>query len=149
MKPRHQSRQAALQYLFSREPLLSISTIPAQVPAPQDLAALWGHFQIPEPSREFASELVYRTLANLKAVDTAIQSKLMNWKWERVSAVDRNILRLGCTELLHFPQTPASVILDESIELAKTFGTAESGAFINGLLDALRQQYRLEEPEHS
>ena len=62
------------------------------------------------------------------------------WKLERMPVVDRNVLRMAVYELLQQPETPAAVVIDEAIEVAKKFGSAESGGFINGILDAVRRR---------
>ena len=65
-----------------------------------------------------------------------------NWRFERIAAVDRTILRLGTYELMKEGETPAAVVIDEAVELAKRFGEAESHAFVNGVLDAIRRKVR-------
>jgi N utilization substance protein B len=78
-------------------------------------------------------------------LDGLIRAGSTNWRLERMAAVDRNVLRIALFELLDEPDTPAAVILDEAIELAKLFGGPESGAFVNGLADGIRR--RLESGE--
>lgn len=73
------------------------------------------------------------------ALDERLGAAAENWSISRMAIVDRNILRLGAFELLHTPQTPAQVVLDEAIELARRFGSADSPAFVNGVLDRLRK----------
>ena len=70
-------------------------------------------------------------------VDELITSSSKNWRIDRMSRVDRNILRLGACELLAFHEVPVKVVIDEAVELAKRFGTAESSAFVNGVLDRI------------
>jgi N utilization substance protein B len=72
-------------------------------------------------------------------IDRRLGEAAENWKLHRMAAVDRNVLRLGAYELLHTPETPAGVVLDEAIELARRYGSADSPAFVNGVLDKLRQ----------
>ncbi|MEW6283355.1 MAG: transcription antitermination factor NusB [Candidatus Eremiobacterota bacterium] len=71
-------------------------------------------------------------------IDRRIEDKLKNWRLERLSRVDRNLLRLGVYELLHRPDVPPAVAINEAVELAKIYGDEKSGAFVNGLLDAVR-----------
>jgi N utilization substance protein B len=74
-----------------------------------------------------------------------ITQALTNWRFDRIAAVDRNILRLATYELMVEKATPTAVILDEAIEMAKRFGEADSGPFVNGVLDAVRRAVRGEE----
>jgi N utilization substance protein B len=74
-----------------------------------------------------------------KEIDSRLAAAAENWRLSRMAAVDRNVLRLGTFELLQTPETPDRVVLDEAIELARRFGSADSPAFVNGVLDRLRQ----------
>jgi N utilization substance protein B len=74
----------------------------------------------------------------VETLDEAITRASTNWRFERIAAVDRNILRIGAYELMREPETPASVIIDEAVEMAKRFGEADSPGFVNGVLDAIR-----------
>ncbi|HWG41197.1 MAG TPA: transcription antitermination factor NusB [Gemmataceae bacterium] len=71
-------------------------------------------------------------------IDRRLSEAAENWRLVRMAAVDRNVLRLGAYELLHTPDTPPNVALDEAIELARRYGSADSPAFVNGVLDRLR-----------
>jgi N utilization substance protein B len=89
-----------------------------------------------EGVRAFAEELVGGTLGNLAAVDLLITASADNWRLDRMSAVDRNILRLAVFESRFYSDpTPPAVVIDEAVELAKRYGTVESGRFVNGILD--------------
>ena len=90
---------------------------------------------------EYAQDLVRGTLDNRERIDELIRSQADNWRLERMPAVDRNILRLAIYEMLHEQDTPKLVVLDEAIELAKKFGSEQSGRFVNGLLDGLLKQH--------
>jgi len=85
--------------------------------------------------REFADFLLRGTLANLEQLDEELAVQTAHWRLERLAAVDRNILRLAMFELMHVPDTPPAVVIDEAIEIAKKFGAEESGRFVNGVLD--------------
>jgi N utilization substance protein B len=89
------------------------------------------------PLEQFAESLYRGTLEHRAAIDSRLAAVAENWSVERMAAVDRNILRLGSYELLFQPDTPLRVVIDESVELAKRYGTAESPAFVNGILDRL------------
>ena len=90
---------------------------------------------------EYAQSLVRGTLANLPEIDTLIRQQADHWRLERMPAVDRNILRLAVFEFLYEQDVPKIVVMDEAIELAKTFGSEQSGSFVNGLLDGLLKQH--------
>ena len=85
--------------------------------------------------REFADFLLRGTLDNLERLDEELALQTAHWRLERLAAVDRNILRLAMFELMHLPDTPSAVVIDEAIEIAKKFGAEESGRFVNGVLD--------------
>lgn len=93
-------------------------------------------------SREFATLLYTSTKELQPQLDETLAKSTDNWKLPRMAAVDRNLLRLGAYELAHQKETPVEVILNESIELARRFGTSDSPAFINGILDKVRQTER-------
>jgi N utilization substance protein B len=87
----------------------------------------------------FAEKLVRGVVTRLPDVDRAIQRSTQNWRLERMARVDRNILRLATWELLFGADAPPRVVLNEAIDIAKKFGTEESGAFVNGILDRVAQ----------
>lgn len=89
----------------------------------------------------FAQELVKGTLEHREKIDDMITAQADNWRLERMPAVDRNVLRLAIYEMLFEVDTPKLVVVDEAIELAKKFGSEQSGRFINGLLDGLLKQH--------
>ena len=88
---------------------------------------------------EFANSLVAGVRRNRQELDHVLAQTADHWSLERMAATDRNVLRLGAYELL-WTDTPARVALDEAVELAKRFGTAQSGGFVNGILDHLMHQ---------
>jgi len=99
--------------------------------------------------RAFARELVEGVFADRARIDRLIAAAAENWEVARLATVDRNILRLSVFELLSRPDIPAKVSINEAIELGKRFGGAQSGAFINGILDRIRRDLGLpadEEP---
>jgi N utilization substance protein B len=95
--------------------------------------------------REFADFLLRGTLAHLEQLDEELAVQMAHWRLERLAAVDRNILRLAMFELMHVPDTPPAVVIDEAIEIAKKFGAEESGRFVNGVLDGFNKR-RAETP---
>jgi N utilization substance protein B len=98
-----------------------------------------------DQTRAMAERLARGAQREVEGLDRAISAALTNWRFERVASVDRNILRIAAYELAHEPQTPSSVIIDEAVEMAKRFGEADSPAFVNGVLDAVRRAVRKEE----
>jgi N utilization substance protein B len=89
----------------------------------------------------FADFLVRNTMEDLVGIDDRVQRASRNWRLERMARVDRNLLRLGCFELGRGADVPARVVINEAIELAKRFGTAESPAFINGVLYRIADEF--------
>ena len=100
-------------------------------------ATYWRETPGDPEGREYADAAVEGVLDELTAVDEVIRKASTNWRLERMARVDRNVLRLGAWELLHSRDVPRAVILDEAVELAKRFGSEESGAFVNGVLDRI------------
>jgi N utilization substance protein B len=90
---------------------------------------------------DYAQMLVRGTVDSQERIDELIRGQADNWRLERMPPVDRNILRLAVYEMLHERDTPKLVVLDEAIELAKKFGSEQSGRFVNGLLDGLLKQH--------
>jgi N utilization substance protein B len=142
MKSRHRAREVALQILYGYD----ISWTTQGTPPPQGQGLIqalqkhFQHFQVAEPLREFAAELVAGTLTTLPELDSLLEKHAVNWKVERMSSIDRTLLRMAIYEMKHFPDIPHNVTLDEAIELGKQFGTTESFSFINGILDSVRKE---------
>lgn len=86
---------------------------------------------------DYARRLVEGTVSHLEQIDGLLSQQADHWRLERMPAVDRNILRLAVFELVHEPDVPKLVVLDEAVELAKRFGSDQSARFVNGLLDGL------------
>jgi N utilization substance protein B len=101
------------------------------------LRLFWEHCDAPTDARSFAEELVGGVLEERARVDELIASCSENWRLGRLSHVDRNILRVATYELLRRRDVPASVAIDEAIEIAKRFGSDESATFVNGVLDSV------------
>lgn len=93
----------------------------------------------PEVER-FAQELFEGTVAKVEVLDRNIREAAENWRLERMAAVDRNILRLALYELLHYPETPPAVVMNEALEIARRFSDKDSVDFVNGVLDAIRKK---------
>ncbi|RYG69532.1 transcription antitermination factor NusB [bacterium] len=131
MGARHTGREAALQMLFQMEG--------SSASAEQTITLFWRNFEAEPEGREYADAAV-RGVGELSAsLDQQITKASSHWRIERMARVDRNILRLGTWELLHRLDVPRAVILDEAVELAKEFGTEESSAFVNGVLNKVAE----------
>lgn len=150
--PRRTSRQAALQVLYAAE--LGARGEPGGSLAQAEAAfgAVGSHFELPEGARAFAKELVTGVAEHRDEIDARIAANATHWRIERMATVDRNVLRLAIWEMV-WGATPASVAIDEAIELARRFGGERSPAFVNGVLDAVSRSLRVpgeatsEEPE--
>ncbi len=129
MAARHKARLWALQILYR----IDLN--------PDDLVTVFDDFRrayaIDEHSFQFTTGLVEGVRQHLAELDEIIERVAANWRVARMSTTDRNILRLGVYELLHCPDTPPFVVIDQSIILAKKFGSEESGKFVNGILDRI------------
>jgi N utilization substance protein B len=97
-----------------------------------------------EFDRNFARDLISKVLSNVEALDSRIIERVTNWEMNRIAMIDKILLRMGICEILHFPDIPPKVSINESIEIAKDFSTAGSGKFINGILDAVLAEEKKE-----
>ena len=94
----------------------------------------WRQFPGDAEGRPFADALATEVFEGCDALDDRIARASKNWRLERMNRVDRNVLRLATTELLNHADVPRAVVLDEAVDLAKRYGTEDSGAFVNGVL---------------
>jgi N utilization substance protein B len=95
------------------------------------------------PDRALVEELVRGVGGRQAEIDEALAKLSRNWRIERMAVVDRNIIRIALWELLHAPTVPINVVINEAIELAKRFGSAEGAAFVNGLLDRAVTEFEI------
>jgi transcription antitermination factor NusB len=98
-------------------------------------------------ARGFAERLVRGTAAHRVAIDEVLRAVARNWDLKRMAAIDRNVLRMSVYELLHCADIPPKVTINEAIELGKKYSTANSGAFINGILDRVRLDFAASQRE--
>ncbi len=133
MGARTSGREAALQMLFALET--------SGDPIDRVLAAYWRETPGDPEGRDYADAVARGVAGELALVDEAVRKASTNWRLERMARVDRNVLRLGAWELLHSQAVPRAVILDEAVELAKRFGSEESSAFVNGVLDRIAANF--------
>jgi N utilization substance protein B len=103
------------------------------------IRSFWASFDAHPESREHAEACVRGVADKLEEIDKTLRTASINWRLERMTRVDRNILRLGAWELSFRPDIPRAVVLDEAVELAKRFGAEDSGAFVNGVLDKVAE----------
>ena len=130
---RHKARECALQMLFASDLVRGDS---------QTLTlSYWnelGDASIDDKTRDFANSLVCGTLEKIEAIDNRIRTRAEHWRIERMAIVDRNVLRLAVYEFL-YQDTPDTVAINEALEIARRFSTYEATQFINGILDAIKQ----------
>ncbi len=133
---RHRAREAALQMLYQWEigRTSPADTILTYWPAQDE------DRELTDAHREFANGLVRGTTARVEEIDRLIGSRAQNWRVERMAVLDRAIMRLATFELLAEPQTPARVIINEALELARAYSGEEAVAFVNGVLDGVRKE---------
>jgi N utilization substance protein B len=102
------------------------------------LSRFWKSFEpVEQEVMDLAEALVRGVARHRRELDDAIEAVSSNWRLDRMAKVDRNVLRLAAYELLHRPDVPVKVAINEAIELGKKFGSESSGAFINGVLDKI------------
>ncbi len=106
-------------------------------PAERVINQFWRETPGDPEGREYAERMVRGVAEGLAKIDGIIRKASTNWRLERMARVDRNVLRLGAWELAQITDVPRAVILDEAVELAKRFGSEDSGAFVNGVLDRI------------
>jgi transcription antitermination protein NusB len=135
MGRRRKSREVALQFLYQLDQ--HDEADPAR-----HAADFWARHPVDDDTRAFAAALVAGTKRRQGEIDRLIVQYAEHWDLDRMAVVDRNILRLAVYELLDQGSVPPKVAINEAIEIAKKFGTRESGRFINGLLDRIHKELR-------
>ncbi|NLE39210.1 MAG: transcription antitermination factor NusB [Pirellulaceae bacterium] len=138
MATRTQAREIALQVLFQDDLNARINPAIGDQMIDDQLRD--------EPMSQFARELVAGVRRNRAELDRAIAEAAANWSLERMAATDRAVLRIGAFEILHHG-TPPAVAIDEAVELARRFGSAQSGPFVNGVLDAMARPSTQTDPQ--
>jgi transcription antitermination protein NusB len=127
---RSRCREWALQFLYSAEF--------AGAPRPEALERFWRHFQTAGAPPAYLKDLVEGVAGHLEELDAFILRYSEHWRLERMTIVDRNLLRLAIYELLYQPNIPPKVVINEAVEMAKRYGSEASGGFVNGILDQVR-----------
>lgn len=137
---RHKARECALQMLFASDLV--------DRDCPSLTRNYWnelGDDAIDDKTREFANNLVCGTIENLEAIDSVIKTRAEHWRIERMAIVDRNVLRLAVYEFI-YQDTPNAVAINEALEITRRFSSYEATQFINGVLDAIKQDRQTEPP---
>lgn len=129
---RRQARESALKILYALDM--------THEDVYQMLMSAWFEAMVPPEARDFTSALVLGVTLYRDKIDTLIQEWSMHWSLDRIGLVERNILRFAIYELLHMPDIPPNVTINEAIEVAKRYGTEEAPAFINGILDRVKHE---------
>ena len=132
MGKRRRSREFALQVLYQLE-------ITKQG-ALQAMVQLRENFSPEEGEDEFAKRIVLGVMEHRQEIDRLIEERSENWRLDRMTIIDRNILRIAIFELLYCGDIPPKVTLNEAIDLGKRYGSEESGSFINGILDRIQNE---------
>lgn len=130
---RHKARECALQMLFASDVV--------KIDCAELTTNYWnelGDASIDDKTREFANSLVCGTLEKQEEIDERIRKRAEHWRIERMAIVDRNVLRLAVYEFV-FQDTPDTVVINEALEITRRFSTFEATQFINGILDAIKQ----------
>jgi N utilization substance protein B len=157
MGKRHEARERAVQFLFQHDlnPPEELEVAlhefwesqRAAAIAEEKGAATWGQpVELPPPSademavRLFAEPLIRGALQYREEADALIRRHARNWELHRIAAVDRNVLRLAIYEMLHRPDIPPVVSINEAVDIAKKFSTQDSGRFVNGILDHIKSE---------
>ncbi len=130
MGKRRQAREMAMQALYFLEEQAG--------DADQALALFCGNFAPPRKTRLFFEELVHGVQQSRAVIDAIVETYSDNWKVFRMPRVDRNVIRVAVYEMFWIEDIPAKVTINEAIDIGKRFGTEDSGAFINGILDRIR-----------
>lgn len=131
---RREARELALRMLFQLDL--------GRQPVDEVVEAALAQSLLEGSNREYAEILVRETLNHLAEIDPRIAALTPDWNSDRQAVVDRNILRIAAYELLYRPDAPVAAVVNEAVELAKKYSTAESGRFVNGVLGALARQPR-------
>ena len=131
---RREARQGAVEVLYRRDLLND--------PVEDLVTEVARRLELDGSARRFLRQLVEKTGACQEEIDAALTRTLKHWGLERLSFVDRAILRMACCEVLHFPDIPSNVSINEAVEIAKSLGGEESGQFVNGVLDAISREQR-------
>ena len=139
MGSRRKARELALQMLFQWE--VGDHTVEHVV------STFLASKKLDADVESFARGLFEGAVREVDALDDALRERAEHWRPERMAAVDRNVIRLALYELLHHPQTPPAVVINEALEIARRFSGKDSVEFVNGVLDGIRKTLPAERPK--
>ena len=134
MGKRTKARECAFQMLYQWDM--------SRAEMNQVVESFWRVRSTTDLTRAMADRLARGAQGALDDIDAAITAASTNWRFDRIAAVDKNVLRIGTYELMHDALTPSAVVIDEAVEMARRFGEADSPAFVNGVLDAIMRKVR-------
>lgn len=129
MGQRRKAREIALQVLYQVDA--------SKIDVDEAIELFRDNFGIPQETGEFSEQLIRYTLSHIEEIDDLITNCSEHWSLERMSIVDKNILRMAVCEFLYCDDIPPKVTLNEAIDIGKNYGSDNSGSFINGILDAM------------
>ena len=132
MGRRRKSRETAMQCLYKSAIREDMAGLPS--------TEFWQEAGVTPEVQDFAQQIISEALSHRETIDELIQKYTLHWKIDRIAAVDLAILRMAISEMLFIPSTPSVVVIDEAVEIAKKYSTTESGAFVNGILDKIKQE---------
>ena len=138
MGTRRKARETALQFLFQDDFAVKGGYSNEDIDGRFDSFCLL--YQISHKARPYALELLHGIAARRDALDAMIRENAENWRLERIAIMDRNLLRIGAYEMVFADDVPPQVAINEAVEIAKRFGSADSPGFINGILDAVKNK---------
>jgi len=118
----------------------------AEIPLGEALEALRDHFEVNRKAFSYATQLIDGVSQHWDEINNLLEKHAVNWRMDRMSVVDRNIMRVAAYELCYTDDVPASVVINEAIEVAKKYSTDDAAPFINGILDGVR---KAEEEKHT
>ncbi|MBN1384160.1 MAG: transcription antitermination factor NusB [Elusimicrobia bacterium] len=134
MGSRRTSRECAMQILYTMDV--------CRMPKKEAEESFWQTKTYSNDVVSFANELVDGTSGNLNEIDNILMEIAENWELNRMAGVDKAILRIASYELIYTPKTPSNAVINEAIELAKSFSTDDSGKFVNGILDKVKKSQK-------
>jgi len=148
MGRRRLSRELALRFLYQYDVLSETS--PEGVDIERALRCYWRNVdvEVDDEVKDFATELARGTCENMDSIDAVIESFSEHWRVERMPKIDRNIIRMALYEMVYLGGIPPVVTINEAVDLAKKYGSTESGGFVNGVLDRVKDALQQGELKH-
>jgi transcription antitermination protein NusB len=144
MTKRRKARQYALQFLYGIDLVALEPEEQKRYDLFRGLDEFWKGADETDPDvKAFAEGLIMGTIEHLGDIDAVVQKAVDKWKLLRMAAIDRNIIRVSAYEILFREDIPDAVSMNEALEIAKRFSTAESAAFINGILDRISRDFKI------